>query len=103
MKFVKRIEDTNLWKKQFEESGKGRGNTEGNYYVVNHSGRGESTQIIPPVAQDLIAAQTKIKKDSKRKKVSKTRKVKRKSSQKKKKVKCGRVSKRKYKKTKSGR
>jgi len=62
MKFVKRIEDTSLWKKQFEESGKGDSNIEGNYYIVNHSGRGETTGIIPTVAQDMIAAQSKIKK-----------------------------------------
>lgn len=69
MKFVQRIEDTNLWRKQFEDSGKGDGNIEGNYYVVNQTGKGETTGIIPTVAQDIIMAKSKIKR---RKKVKKT-------------------------------
>lgn len=60
MRYVKRIEDTDLWRKQFENTEKGGGHIDGDYYIVNQSGRGESTQVIPPVAQDIIAAKSKI-------------------------------------------
>lgn len=62
MRYVKRIEDTSLWKKQFEDSGKGFGHLDGDYYIVNHTGKGEPTQTIPPVAQDIIMAKSKIRK-----------------------------------------
>lgn len=99
MKYVKRLEDTSLWKKQFENSGKGLGNIEGNYYVVNQTGRGETTQVIPPVAQDIIAAKSQIKK-RKRKRITKKRTVKKRTRKKRRKVKKkkiirGRVTKRK--------
>lgn len=99
MKYVKRLEDTSLWKKQFENSGKGVGNMEGNYYVVNQSGRGETTQLIPPVAQDIIAAKSQIKrkrktrKNKKKKIIRKKRRVKKRI--KKRKIIRGRVVKRK--------
>ena len=72
MKYVERIEDSKLWKEQFEDSIKGRSKMEGNYYVVNkQSGRGETTQYIPEVATDLIMAKTKLKNKRRYKKKAK--------------------------------
>ena len=68
MKYVERIEDSKLWKEQFEDSLKGRSKMEGNYYVVNkQSGRGDSTQYIPQVATDIIMAKAKLKRRYKKK------------------------------------
>lgn len=61
MKYVQRIEDSRLWKDQFEDSMKGNVKTKGAYYVVNQSGKGENVQFIPPVAQDIQMAKAKIK------------------------------------------
>ena len=38
----------------------------GDYFILNQTGRGETTQYIPPVAQDIIMAKSKIRKYKKR-------------------------------------
>ena len=106
MKFVERIEDSKLWKDQFEDSLKGRSKMQGNYYVVNkQSGRGETTQYIPQVAADVIMAKAKLKRKYKRKpkrlkrhsnaKQARSRKVKRKKPCKRRKTKKRKKTKRK--------
>ena len=67
MKYVERIQDSKLWKDQFEDSLKGKSKMEGNYYVVSkQSGRGETTQYIPQVATDIIKAKAKLRKYKKK-------------------------------------
>ena len=77
MKYIQRIEDSALWKHQFEDSAKGKGNMAGSsYYVVNQSGKGgDNIKYIPPVAQDIVMAKARIRKYKK-----KTRKVKKQST-----------------------
>ena len=61
MKYVQRIEDSRLWKDQFEDSAKGKAKSHGAYYVVNQAGKGDNVHFIPAVAQDLEMAKSKIK------------------------------------------
>ena len=69
MRYVERIEDSKLWKNQFDDSLKGKSKMQGNYFVVNKQsgGGGESTQYIPQVAKDVIMAKAKIKRRYKKK------------------------------------
>ena len=104
MKYVQRIEDSRLWKDQFEDSMKGKAKAQGAYYVVNQAGKGENVQFIPPVAQDIEMAKSKIKTyKRKRQRVRKQSKPKRrrtKKSKKRVKVSRKRVKKRKTKRKK---
>ena len=61
MKYMKFLEDSNLWKEQFEKNIKGKGNTEGDYFVINHTGRGENVDYIPEVKENIIMAKAKIR------------------------------------------
>ena len=84
MKYVQRIEDSKMWKDQFEDTMKGKTqNSQGAYYVVNQAGRGDSVQFIPPIAQDIQMAKSKIRTyKKKRKRVQKQSKPKRRRSKK---------------------
>ena len=78
MKYVQRIEDSEMWREQFEDEMKGKSNMQGAYYVVNQAGKGDNVQFIPPVAQDIQMAKAKIVKyKRKRKRVRKQSKPKR--------------------------
>lgn len=66
MKYIHRIEDSDMWKQQFEENAKGKGTMKGGYYVLNQKGKGDSVQFIPSVAKDVIMAKGKIRKYKKR-------------------------------------
>lgn len=66
MKYVQRIEDTSLWKDQFEDNVKGKAKTQGAYYVINQTGKGDSVGYIRPVAQDIVMAKARIRKYKKR-------------------------------------
>lgn len=104
MKYVQRIEDSRMWKDQFEDSMKGKGKMQGAYYVVNQGGKGENVGFIPPVAQDIVMAKTKIRGYKKRRKTVKKqirrkprrrKKVKKRAPAKKRKIRRKRKTKRK--------
>ena len=91
IKFVETIEDSKMWKNQFEDSLKGKNKMHGDYFILNQTGKGESTQYIPAVAQDIIIAKSKIRKYKKR--VKKVNNQMRRKSQTSRKVKRKRVTK----------
>ena len=63
MKYIKAIEDSKMWKDQYEDIARGSSKMEDGYYLLNNQkGKGESTQYIPPVAQDIMMAKAKIRK-----------------------------------------
>ena len=67
MKFIKAIEDSKMWKNQYEDISKGAYKVENGYYILNNQkGSGETSQYIPPVAQDIMMAKAKIKKYKKK-------------------------------------
>ena len=66
IRFVESIEDSKMWKNQFEDSLKGKNKMHGDYFILNQTGKGEVTQYIPPVAQDIMMAKSKIRKYKKR-------------------------------------
>ena len=83
MKYIQRIEDSAMWKHQFEDNAKGKGEMNGSYYVVKQGGSGEKVEYIPPVAQDIIMAKARIRKYKKRgKNTNKQTKSKRRGSRK---------------------
>lgn len=61
MKYIQSIEDSKMWKDQFDDNIKGRSKMRGDYYVMNQSGRGETSNIIPSVAGDIIRAKARIR------------------------------------------
>ena len=67
MKYIKAIEDSKMWKDQYEDIAKGTSKMEDGYYVLNNqTGIGGSTQYIPTVAQDVMMAKAKIRKYKKK-------------------------------------
>lgn len=61
MRYIQSIEDSKMWKDQLEDTIKGKNKSQGNYYVINQSGRGESTHFIPEVTEDIYRAKARIK------------------------------------------
>ena len=62
MKYIKAIEDSSMWKAHYEDTLKGNSKMDDGYYVLNDQiGKGESSQYIPPVAQDIMMAKAKLK------------------------------------------
>ena len=79
MKYIKLLEDSKLWKDQFEENIKGKGKVVGDFYVVNQRGKGEKIDYIPPVRKDILMAKARLAKN--KKKQSKKRVYKRRRTQ----------------------
>lgn len=48
-----------------EQTLKGRGKKQGEYFIINQTGKGESTQYIPEVAEDIYRAKAKIRRKKK--------------------------------------
>ena len=66
MKYIRLIDDSALWKEEFEKNMKGKGSAEGDFYVINKSGRGDHVKHIPEVKEDIIMAKAKIASNLKR-------------------------------------
>ena len=66
MKYIKVLEDSKLWKDQFENNINGKGSLHGDFYVVNQKGKGDMVDYIPSVKQDIIMAKARLAKNKKK-------------------------------------
>ena len=60
MKFIRLIDDSSLWKEEFEKNAKGKGKAEGNFFVVNKTNKENHVEYLPEVKEDIIMAKAKI-------------------------------------------